>query len=118
MVNHKHLLASIVAIAAVSTTVYAADIESGKKLFAQRCASCHGDSGAGDGPVAAALPADQKPRNLAQGQMKFATDDDKIMKLLKEGGSVVGLNALMPPQPDLKEDDLKSLVMFIKSLKK
>jgi high-affinity iron transporter len=37
------------------------DLEAGAQLFAQRCAACHGRSGHGDGPAAAALnprPAD------------------------------------------------------------
>jgi len=39
----------------------AAAVPSGKQLFTQYCASCHGESGAGDGPVSPVLkthPAD------------------------------------------------------------
>jgi high-affinity iron transporter len=31
------------------------DLAAGRAIYAQRCASCHGDSGAGDGPAAAGL---------------------------------------------------------------
>lgn len=40
-----------------------ASIARGKKLYAANCASCHGPSGAGDGPVGAAL--NPRPANLA-----------------------------------------------------
>ncbi len=36
----------------------------GKSLFKQNCSSCHGDTGHGDGPAAAAL--NPKPRNFSQ----------------------------------------------------
>lgn len=95
-----------------------ADAAKGKELFQQRCAMCHGDTGAGDGPVALSLPPEAKPRDLQHPQMKFATDDAKFLELLKKGGGAVGLNALMPPQPDLTEADLKSVIEFVHSLKK
>jgi mono/diheme cytochrome c family protein len=34
----------------------------GKRVYAERCAPCHGDDGRGDGPAAAAL--EPRPRNL------------------------------------------------------
>jgi mono/diheme cytochrome c family protein len=40
----------------------AADVESGAKDFAVRCASCHGRSGKGDGPAASSLV--RKPADL------------------------------------------------------
>lgn len=96
----------------------AADIQNGKALFAQRCAMCHGELGGGDGPLAATMPPDQKPRNLAAGGNKFATDDAKLAELLQKGGAGVGLSVLMPPQPDLKPNQVADLIAFVNSLKK
>lgn len=106
-------------LAVVITTgsAHAADAAKGAALYAQRCAMCHGDKGAGDGPVAATIPADQKPRNLKEGAMKFATDDAKMKELLQKGGAGVGLSVLMPAQSDLKDADLDNLVAFVHSLK-
>ena len=101
-----------------SPAAFAADLVRGKALFEERCTSCHGALGAGDGPVAAALPADQKPRNLQEPARKFATDLAKFKELLKKGGGSVGLNPLMPPQPDLNEADLDSVIAYSESLKK
>ena len=52
----------------------AGDAAKGKILFETNCASCHGTSGKGDGPVGAAL--DPKPRDFTVGDFKFDTDKD------------------------------------------
>lgn len=116
MKNAALLLPCLVVLAC--TDALAADVEKGKALFAQRCAMCHGEKGAGDGPVAATMPEGQKPRNLATGANKFATDDAKLTELLQKGGAGVGLSVLMPAQSDLKPAELADLVAFVNSLKK
>jgi cytochrome c551/c552 len=78
---------------------------------------CHGDKGAGDGPLSATLPADQKPRNLAAGEYKYATDEGKLKEIISKGGAAVGLSVLMPAQSDLNDAQLTDLLAFIKSLK-
>jgi mono/diheme cytochrome c family protein len=98
--------------------VHAADTAAGKALFDQRCVMCHGPLGAGDGQLAATLPPETKPRNLQEGKFKFVTDDASIKKLLQGGGSAVGLSPLMPPQPDLKDDQIDNLIAYVRSLKK
>ncbi len=114
----KRILFTLILLTSFSGAASAADLQRGKTLFDQRCSSCHGALGAGDGPVAAALPPEQKPRNLAEGKWKFATDDAKMKELLKKGGAALGLSALMPMQPDLSDADLDSIIAFIHSLKK
>ena len=109
---------ALLSLVAYSPTVSAADLNRGKQLFNERCTSCHGPSGAGDGPVAAALPPEMKPRDLTLGQFKVATDDAKMKHVIKTGGAANGLNALMPMQPDLNDADLDSVVAFVRSLKK
>jgi high-affinity iron transporter len=102
----------------VASSAAVADVTEGKALYGARCASCHGASGAGDGPVAAALPADLKPRDLTSGAMKFATDDAKLKQVIKGGGGAVGLNAMMPGQADLSDAQIDSLIAFLKSIRK
>lgn len=106
------------AIVGAATSAFAADVEKGKAIYAQRCAMCHGDKGAGDGVAAAGFPEGQKPRNLTAGANKYATDETKLKEIIKKGGAAVGLSALMPAQSDLKDDDLGNLVAFVNSLKK
>ena len=95
-----------------------ADVARGKALFVERCATCHGSEGAGDGPVAASLPPELKPRNLKEFKVKYATDDVKFKELLMKGGAAVGLNAMMPPQTGLGDADLDSIVQYVHTLKK
>ena len=114
-----HRIALISAVSSlIPTASFAADLENGKALFAERCASCHGALGAGDGPVAAGLPPELKPRNLQEGAFKVTKDDALFKKLLKEGGVSVGLNPLMPGAPGLTDADYDNLIAYVHSLKK
>jgi mono/diheme cytochrome c family protein len=90
----------------------------GKAVFIERCATCHGNEGAGDGPVAASLPPEMKPRNLQLGEYKVVKDDASMIDLINKGGAAFGLNPLMPPQPGLSPEDLDNLVAYVRSLKK
>src|SRR5437016_13694247 len=60
----------------------AADVPLGRRVYAQRCAVCHGPDGRGNGPAAPSLIP--RPRDFTLGQFKFKstphgqppTDDD------------------------------------------
>ncbi len=108
---------TIIGVLAFSSHALAADVANGKTLFAQRCAMCHGEKGAGDGALAATMPEGQKPRNLAAGGNKYATDDAKLKEIIQKGGAAVGLSVLMPAQSDLNDAQLGDLVAFVNSLK-
>ncbi len=110
-------IAMLTACCALTNVSFAADAKKGGELYAQRCAMCHGDKGAGDGPLAATLPEGQKPRNLSAGGYKYATDDAKFKELLQKGGAGVGLSVLMPGQSDLKDADIENIIAFVKTLK-
>jgi mono/diheme cytochrome c family protein len=114
----QHTIIAVVSLLlASSSAAFAADAAKGGTLYAQRCAMCHGDKGAGDGPVAATIPEGMKPRNLTA-EYKYATDDAKFKELLQKGGAGVGLSPLMPAQSDLKPEDLDNIIAFVKTLKK
>jgi cytochrome c len=115
---NKILLASALIAISIASPAIAADATKGQALYAQRCAMCHGDKGAGDGALAATLPEGQKPRNLTTGQNKYATDEAKLKEIIKKGGAAVGLSVLMPAQADLSDEQLGDVVAFINSLKK
>lgn len=102
----------------VNNNAQAADAAKGQALYAQRCAMCHGEKGAGDGALAATMPEGQKPRNLSGAAYKYATDDAKLKQLISQGGAAVGLSVLMPAQADLNASQLDDLIAFVKSLKK
>ena len=76
----------------------AGDAAKGKVLFETNCASCHGTSGKGDGPVGAALQP--PPRDFTVGEFKFDTDKDgkpgtdaDLMNVVTNGAATYGGNA-------------------------
>lgn len=88
------------------------------KIYMQRCTTCHGATGAGDGPGAADL--NPKPRNLQDAAWQTSVDDAYIEKIIKLGGAGVGKSAAMPPNPDLATNEpvVKALRAKVRGLKK
>lgn len=89
-----------------------------REIFKSRCSTCHGDTGAGDGPGAAAL--DPKPRDFRLAEWQKSVTDEHIKKAIVLGGAGVGKSPLMVPNPDLKgkDDVLNALVWHVRSLAK
>lgn len=95
--------------------VQAADADQGKKLYGQFCASCHGQTGKGDGPAAAAL--NPKPRDHTDKTYMSKMSDDEILKVIKNGGASVGKSPLMPPWgASLKDDQITDVIAYIRTL--
>jgi cytochrome c oxidase cbb3-type subunit 3 len=93
----------------------AADVEQGKKLYGQFCASCHGQSGKGDGPAAAAL--NPKPRDHTDKEAMSKLSDDDLLKVIKNGGASVGKSPLMPAWgASLKDDQIKDVIAYVRTL--
>ena len=91
-----------------------ADIEAGKALYEQRCAPCHGPDGKANTPTAKALQP--PPRDHSDGAYMNALSNDHLFRVIKEGGPAVGKSPIMPPQFDLKDDQLQNLVAFVRTL--
>jgi mono/diheme cytochrome c family protein len=86
-----------------------------KEVFTSRCATCHGASGHGDGPAAAAL--NPKPRNYTDGAWQKSVTDDQIRKTILYGGAAVGKSPVMPASPDLesKPEVLDGLIKLVRA---
>lgn len=69
-------------------------------LFDSLCFTCHGTSGHGDGPGAAAL--NPKPRSFAEIAWQDSVTDEHIEKVIVYGGAAIGKSPMMPAQPQLK----------------
>lgn len=92
--------------------VFAADA---KEVFATSCANCHGKAGRGDGAMSAAL--NPKPKDLTDKAYMKKLDDDYLMKIISKGGPAVGKSPLMPPfGGSLKEQEIKDVISYLKSL--
>lgn len=87
-------------------------------VFKQRCATCHGMSGKGDGAAAAAL--NPKPRSFEDAAWQGTITDDHIKTVIVKGGTAVGKSPLMAPNPDLegKTEVLDALVKIVRGMKK
>ena len=111
------LVMALTIVLAVGVVMATGDLAKGKSSFEQMCTSCHGTSGKGDGPAAAALSP--KPRDLTDKKYVSALKDDYIKKLVKEGGQAVGKSPLMPPLGGaLKDDDIENVIAYVRSLGK
>lgn len=84
----------------------------------ERCATCHGNNGTGDGAGAAAL--NPKPRNFQDPAWQASVTDEHIENIIKVGGTGVGKSAAMPPNPDLAGKDavVKALRAKVRSFKR
>ncbi|MFG0244104.1 MAG: c-type cytochrome [Phycisphaerales bacterium JB054] len=95
----------------------ATTVARGATLFEETCAGCHGTTGKGDGPAAAGSPT--KPRDLTAEPYKFVSikdgtsEVDALVAYLRVGRIESG----MPPYGFMQPDELKSLALFIESLR-
>ena len=82
-----------------------------------RCALCHGEGGLGDGVAAASSPV--KPRAFSEAVWHANVTDDHRKKGIVEGGTAVGLSALMAGNADLKDkpEVLDGLIKIIRGFK-
>jgi cytochrome c oxidase cbb3-type subunit III len=109
------LMALCTVMLGAALSAHAADVEQGKKLYGQFCATCHGQSGKGDGPGAAAL--NPKPRDHTDKEYMSKMSDDDLMKVIKNGGASVGKSPLMPPWgASLKDDQIKDIIAYVRTL--
>ena len=106
-----------------SSGAFAGDAAAGKTVYDANCSSCHGVSGAGDGPVGAAL--NPPPRDFTTGDFKFDTDgeggpgtDADLKAVIEKGALAFGGSPLMAPWPTLNETQIVDIIAHIRSLKK
>ena len=84
-------------------------VGSAKKTVETNCVPCHGASGKGDGPAAAALPT--KPADWTSAKVQGETDGELFWKISNGRGP-------MPPWKSLPEKDRWEVVNYIRTLKK
>jgi mono/diheme cytochrome c family protein len=90
-----------------------ATIERGAKVYADRCASCHGVTGYGDGPAASSLTP--RPANLAWlSRMPMSRWDAFMFWTVSEGGAPSG--TAMPSFKDsLSSTDRWAVIAYIQA---
>ncbi len=84
--------------------------------FQTLCSNCHGQTGHGDGPGGMAL--NPRPRNFTDAAWQAATNDERIAKVITNGGASVGLSAMMAPWGSvLSPEEVKLMVGKVRTFK-
>lgn len=88
-----------------------------KQLFESLCFTCHGLTGHGDGPGAAAI--DPKPRSFRDAAWQASVTDEHIKKVIVFGGAAVGKSPMMIANPQLKGNEavLNGLVQIVRGFR-
>jgi mono/diheme cytochrome c family protein len=86
-----------------------------REIFQQRCVTCHGETGAGNGPASSGL--DPQPRNFTSAEWQAEVTDEHIERIIVSGGAAVGRSPAMPNNPDLngKPEVVRGLRQIIRS---
>lgn len=112
---------TLAALCVAPGTSFAAGPEAGRALFEANCQECHGVNGDGNGPAAEAMYL--KPRDFAMAAFKFDTDadwergtDSDLANVIRKGPGAYGGSPLMPAWSELSDDEVESLIEFIRSL--
>src|SRR5712691_6469017 len=90
----------------------------GQRIFLQRCQTCHGPDGRGNGPAAPSMSP--RPRNLTRGQFKYKSTavgappaDADLVRTVRDGLRA----SAMPYFGDLLSDgELRAVVAYVRSL--
>ena len=121
--NRHSLLASALVLAIAPSAALAADLAKGKETFKMICATCHGESGKGDGPGGQGIQP--PPRDFTKGDFKFDANkngkvgEDADLKLvISKGAAEFGGSPLMTPWAGaLSDADIDNVIAVIRSLK-
>jgi mono/diheme cytochrome c family protein len=97
--------------AAVENPIEATEesIEAGATVFATNCATCHGESGAGDGPAAVGL--DPKPADLSEDHVQGNTDG-ALFYIITNGREDTAMPAW---EAIVSEEDRWNVVNFVRT---
>jgi high-affinity iron transporter len=87
-----------------------AQVLEGEGLYTQRCASCHGVAGAGDGAFARSLT--RLPPEIGSVAWQVEHSDEQIASVVRDG--VPG--SAMPPSRDLTPAQAASVVAYVRTL--
>lgn len=84
-------------------------VAQGQTLYAEKCALCHGATGHGDGPGAAAL--DPKPRNHTDGSYMNAQSNEALMGVIKDGkGQMPAWGSTM------SDEEIRAVLAYVRTL--
>ena len=86
-------------------------IADGSSVYNRSCASCHGRTGAGDGPAAKQL--NPPPSNLVDSEWKHGTSDGEIFAVVRNG---VPKTAMKGFASKMAEHEIWDVINYIRSI--
>jgi mono/diheme cytochrome c family protein len=86
-------------------------VAAGQKVYAQNCASCHGQTGLGDGKMGAELKP--LPSNLADAEWKHGSSDGEIFTVVRDGIRTTPMKSF---KSKLTTDQMWQVVNYMRSL--
>ena len=107
-------LVLITIVGTVQTAMGAGNAEAGGKLYQTRCTPCHGPDGKAATPTAQAL--NPKPRDHTDGAYMNQLSHEHLVKVIKNGGPAVEKSPIMPPNPDLNDQQIDDIIAFVRIL--
>lgn len=100
---------------APSALIPEAALKRAHAIYQERCASCHGVKGDGNGLGAAFIKP--KPRDYTDTVWQKSVTDEELTEIIVKGGAAVGKSYMMPASRDLakKADIIKGLVYMVRA---
>ena len=101
---------------AASTPAPAPAAFNAEATFNTVCATCHGTTGAGDGPAGLAL--DPRPASFGTAEFWETRDDETLFTAIKMGGAAVGKSPLMVGWgASFSDENITELVEYVKTFR-
>jgi mono/diheme cytochrome c family protein len=90
-----------------------AAVQAGQAIYQRNCTTCHGETGMGDGPVAASL--NPKPQPLAANQEQL--EDNYLFWRIREGGLRAPFSSVMPSWKSiLSEQEIWQVISYLRTM--
>jgi len=89
----------------------ATSIAAGKQIFDKQCAACHGETGKGDGKMAAQV--DPKPSDLTDADWKHGSTDGELYLVIHDGAKNT---AMKPYGSKLTAHQIWDVVNYVRSI--
>lgn len=104
----------LLAIAMAVCAALSASAGDAKALYEKGCAKCHGADGKGQTKMGQKSGA----KDYTDPKVQAAMKDDEAFKSIKEGMKDKDGKVLMKPTEDLKDDEIKELIKYMRTFKK